>query len=96
MKRLELIACEAVQAELLDGLSEAIRGLEFTLLPRIEGRGKRSSKEGTQTWPEMNFMLISYLDDAGSEAAKSLILEVARRFPNEGIFAALSEAELIK
>ncbi len=96
MKRLELIACEAVQSELVDGLAAAIKGIEFTLLPRIEGRGTRTHKDGTQVWPELNFMLISYLDDAGIEAARSVIVDVARRFPNEGIFAAFSEAERIK
>jgi hypothetical protein len=96
MKRMELIACEAVQAELMEGLTAAIKDLEFTLLPRVEGRGMRTSKEGTQVWPEMNFMLISYLDDDGIETAKAVIADVARRFPKEGIFAAFSEAERIK
>jgi hypothetical protein len=96
MKRLELIGCEAVQAELIEGIEAVVSGFEYTLLPRIEGKGLKTRKEGTQVWPELNFMLVSYLDEAGAEAARAAIAEVSRRFPNEGIFAALSEAERIK
>jgi hypothetical protein len=96
MKRLELIACEAVQSELVDGLAAVLPDLEFTFLPRIEGRGRKVRKEGTQVWPEMNFLLISYLNEAGIEAARAVIADVSRRFPNEGIFAAFSEAERIR
>lgn len=96
MKRLELVACEAMQEELVDGLEKAIGGIEYSLIPRIEGKGKSSRKDGSQIWPELNFMLVSYLGDAELEAAKAAILEVARRFPKEGIFAAASEAERIK
>jgi hypothetical protein len=96
MKRLELVACEAVEAELIDGLEGAIENVEYTLLPRVGGKGRKARKEGTQVWPELNFMLVSYLDDSSIEAAKTVIADVSRRFPNEGIFAALSEAERIK
>jgi hypothetical protein len=96
MKRLELIACEAVQSELVDGLAAVLPDFEFTFLPRIAGRGRTSRKEGTQVWPEWNFLLISYLDDSGIEAARAVIADVTSRFPNEGVFAAFSEAERIR
>lgn len=96
MKRLELIACEAVQEELISGLEAAVEDLEYTLFPRIEGKGRRSRKDGSQVWPELNFMLVSYLDESWVEAARATIADVSRRFPNEGIFAAVSEAECIK
>jgi hypothetical protein len=40
---------------------------------------------GTATWPEENFLLISYLDDREAEHAASIIAEIKSRFPNEGI-----------
>jgi hypothetical protein len=92
MKRLELIACEAVQAELIAGLERSVKDIEYTLFPRIEGKGKRIRKDGTQTWPELNFMLLSYLNDSDIPAAEKAIADVARRFPNEGIFAAVVNA----
>ena len=96
MKRLELVACEAVQAELVEGLEKAVRNIEYTLIPRIEGKGLKTRKDGSQVWPELNFMLISYMGDEEFAAAKAVIAEVSRRFPNEGIFAAATEAEQIK
>jgi hypothetical protein len=96
MKRLELIACEAVQTELIEGLEAAVKDIEYTLIPRIEGKGRKSRKDGTQVWPELNFMLVSYLGAECVEAARAAIADVSRRYPNEGIFAAVSEAERIK
>lgn len=96
MKRLELIACEAVQADLVEGLEKAIPEIEYTLVQRVGGRGLRARKEGSQVWPELNFMLVAYLGDEKLGTARSVIAEVSRRFPKEGIFAALSEAEMLR
>jgi hypothetical protein len=96
MKRLELIACEAVQSELIEGLESSVKDIEYTLIPRIEGKGKRTRKDGTQTWPELNFILLSYLNDSEIPAAEEAIADVARRFPNEGIFATVVDAWRIK
>jgi hypothetical protein len=92
MKRLELIACEAVQSELIERLESSVKDIEYTLIPRIEGKGKRTRKEGTQTWPELNFMLVTYLDDSDIPPAEEAIADVARRFPKEGIFAMVANA----
>lgn len=96
MKRLELIACEAVRAELIEGLEKAIPSIEYTLMADIHGKGTRSSKDGSQVWPELNFMLIAYLDDAAVSAANDAIHEVTKRFPSEGIFAGIADAEKIR
>ncbi len=96
MKRLELVASESVQDELISGLEEKIPNIEYTLIPRIEGKGRSSRKEGTQVWPELNFTLVSYMDDEYLDRAKAIIAEVAKRFPREGIFAAICDAERIK
>jgi hypothetical protein len=96
MKRLELIACEAVQEELIQGLEKVIPTIEYTLVPRIQGKGTRSRKDGSQVWPELNFLLVSYIEDADLAAAKAVISGVSEKFPNEGIFAAASSAERIK
>jgi len=95
MKRLELIACEAVRMELIDGLEKAIPSIEYTLIPGIEGKGLRTRKDGSQVWPELNFMLISYMGDADLAAAKRIIGDVAKKFPTEGVFAGAVEAERI-
>jgi hypothetical protein len=95
MKRLELIANQSVREELVEALELALPDFEYTLLPIAQGKGRRKRKEGTRTWPETNFLLLCYLGEDRASAAADAIRGIARRFPDEGICAALSEAELI-
>jgi hydrophobic/amphiphilic exporter-1 (mainly G- bacteria), HAE1 family len=95
MKRLEVIANQSVKDELLEALGSAVPELEYTLIPTVQGSGRSKKKFGTRTWPETNFLLVSYMGDAGALEAKAAVADVARRFPGEGIYAAISEAESI-
>jgi hypothetical protein len=95
MKRLELIANQSVKDELIDALEAALPGLEYTFLPIVQGKGKRKRKQGTRTWPETNFLLLSYLSEEEAATASRTIVEIRGRFPDEGIFASLSEASLV-
>ena len=95
MKRIEVIANQSVKDELLEALEAAVLALEYTLIPTVQGQGRSKRKLGTRTWPETNFLLISYMADANALAAASAVGDIARRFPGEGIFAAVSEAEPI-
>ena len=94
MKRIELIANLSVQNEIIGALEENIPDFFYTLLPQIHGRGKTKYRLGTTTWPEMNFMLISYLDDITTAKAKGLVRGVKDRFPKEGIKLFIMEAEM--
>jgi hypothetical protein len=93
VKRLEVIANQSVREELIDELEVALPQIEYTLFPIAHGKGRRKRKEGTRTWPETNFYLLVYLDEASAAAAAATVSEIRRRFPDEGIFAAVSEAE---
>jgi hypothetical protein len=85
MKRMELIANRSVEEEIIGGLEAGIADFYYTLLPVVHGRGKNQYHLGTATWPEENFLLISYLDDRDAETAQSLVEEIKDRFPSEGI-----------
>jgi hypothetical protein len=74
-----------VEEEITGGLEAGITGFYYTLLPVVHGRGKSQYRLGTATWPEENFLLISYVDDRDAERAESIIAEIKGRFPNEGI-----------
>jgi len=87
MRRVEIIASESMQAEIVAALSGAVPGIEYTLTLNVQGVGRRSKKEGTNVWPEENFVLFSYLEAAQAEAALAAVAEVKRRFPREGISA---------
>ncbi|ULQ58727.1 hypothetical protein K7I13_09195 [Brucepastera parasyntrophica] len=63
MKRIEIFANRSVQDEIIGGLEDAITDFYYTLIPVVNGRGKCQYRLGTATWPEENFMIISYLDE---------------------------------
>jgi hypothetical protein len=95
MTRLELIANQSVRQELVDELESALPGIEYTLLPIVQGKGRKKRKDGSRTWPETNFLLVSYLEEAEAERAAAAVRGIRERFPAEGIFASLSEARLV-
>ena len=96
MKRLELIANRSVENEIIEALETCITDFYYTLLPQINGKGKTKYRLGTATWPELNFLLISYLDDENAVKAKTAIHNIKERFPLEGIKLFVIEAELQK
>ncbi len=85
MHRIEIVANRSVKEEIVEGLEESIQGALYTVIPEVEGRGKRDRKLGTTTWPELNFVLFAYVPDDKVAAVKAMIAEVKRRFPNEGV-----------
>ena len=94
MKRIELIANLSVEREIIGALEENIPDFYYTLLPQIHGRGKTKYRLGTTTWPEQNFMLISYLDDGDAAKVEAAIREVKTRFPIEGIKLFVMKADV--
>ena len=95
MKRIELIANRSVETEIIDALEKNIPDFHYTFLAQIQGRGKHEYRLGTATWPEMNFLLISYLDDIVAAKAKAAIMSVKEKFPKEGIKLFVMEADLV-
>ncbi len=85
MYRIEIVANRSVKEEIVEGLEDSIPGVLYTVMPEAEGRGKRDRKLGTTTWPELNFVLFAHVADDKVAAVKSVVEEVKRRFPNEGI-----------
>jgi hypothetical protein len=95
MKRLELIANQSIKDEIIEALENALPDIEYTLLPIVQGKGRRKRKDGSRTWPETNFLLISYMGEENAVKATEAIIKIRDRFPAEGICAALSEASPI-
>ena len=87
MKRLELIANQSCERELIEALESNINNFYYTLLPVVHGKGRTRYKLGTSTWPELNFMLISYLEDNDADLALNIIKEIKEQFKREGIKA---------
>jgi len=92
MKRMEIMANRSVETEIIESLEEAVQDFYYTLLPQIQGKGKTKYRLGTSTWPEMNFSLISYLEDTDAIRARDAIRRVKEQFPGEGIKVFMMDA----
>ena len=93
MTRCEIIANQSVQDEIISLMEEHISGVLYTIIPTVVGRGKNSYKMGSATWPETNFILISYVEDKEVPVMKAIISAVKEKFTGEGIKLFLVKAE---
>ena len=85
MTRCEIIANQSVQDEIISLMEEHIPGVLYTIIPTVVGRGKNSYKMGNGTWPETNFILVSYIEDEHIAMMKAIIKAVKEKFTDEGI-----------
>lgn len=85
MTRCEIIANQSVQDEITDLLEEHLPDALYTVIPTVTGKGKKSYKLGTSTWPETNFILVSYVEDKDLPVVKAIIKAVKNKFSGEGI-----------
>jgi hypothetical protein len=93
MKRMELIANHSVKDEIINSLEGKIRDFYYTLIPNVHGRGKNAYHMGTATWPEENFMVISYLNDHDTLMAEAVVEDIKLHFPGEGIKLFITNVE---
>ena len=91
--RAEIISNQSVEEDVIERLAEAIPSIEYTVIPEIHGRGLRSKKLGDTVWPEMNFVLFSYVEKEDALKVKEVVEAVKNRFPNEGISLFFTKAE---
>lgn len=93
--RVEIISNQSVEEDIIELLEETIPDLEYTLLPTVHGKGRRSKKLGTSTWPEQNFLFFCYVEKPVAQKIKKVVEEVQLKFPREGIsFFCVQEVEL--
>ncbi len=83
--RAEIISNQSVQEDITERLEEVIPSIEYTVIPEIHGRGMRTKKLGDTVWPEMNFVLFTYVEKEDALKVKEVVEAVKERFPNEGI-----------
>ena len=83
--RAEIISNQSVQEDIVERLEKALSSIEYTVIPEIHGRGQRTKKLGDTVWPEMNFVLFTYVEEEAARKIKEIVEAVKQRFPNEGI-----------
>jgi hypothetical protein len=85
VKRVEIIANRSVQEDLMDAMAEAGLDGAYTLIPAAQGAGRQGRRSGEAAWPEENFILIRYGDEAEARAMAELVARLKVAFPHEGI-----------
>ena len=85
MYRIEIVSNQSVQEDVIELLEQEIPEIEYTVIPTVYGRGIKSKKLGTSTWPEQNFVLFSYVELDAARKAKAIIQALCKKFPGEGI-----------
>lgn len=85
MIRIEIIANQSVQEEIIKNLEAVVPHFCYSLIPLVYGRGEDSYKLGTTTWPETNFILLAYCADAAEQDIQTVIEYEKKKFPDEGI-----------
>ena len=91
--RAEIISNQSVEEDIIERLEKEVRSVQYTVIPEIHGRGGRTKKLGDTVWPEMNFVLFSYVEKEDALKVKAVVEAVKERFPNEGISLFFTKAE---
>jgi nitrogen regulatory protein PII len=85
MKRIEIIANNSVEEDILKELTLSIKNFMFTKINNVHGIGSTEPKMGSSVWPEENFILIVYCDDEQEKAVKQIIDKIKKIHTIDGI-----------
>ncbi|MDR1177932.1 MAG: hypothetical protein LBK64_03815 [Spirochaetaceae bacterium] len=85
MIRLEVIANNSVEENILEAFSNAGVGKYYTKIPGVHGVGSSGPRKGDAIWPEENFLLIIWCEIEEARLIEQELLKVKELFPDEGI-----------
>ncbi|MDA3900178.1 MAG: hypothetical protein PF637_06630 [Spirochaetes bacterium] len=85
MIRMEIIANQSVQEEIVESIETMIPDFYYTIVPLVHGRGEQGRRLESTTWPETNFMMIAYIEDKVQSVIKKSVSEIKSKFGDEGI-----------
>ena len=85
MKRLEIIANRSVEEDLFQELQSRGVGQSYTRIDDVGGVGNSGPRHGDHVWPEINFLLIVYCQEAEAAGIRAAVSAVKERFPGEGV-----------
>lgn len=85
MKRIEIIANNAVEQDIME-IFEHLEGKGYyTRINGVHGFGSSGPRHGDHIWPEENSIFIVYCSEEESELIKKAIGGLKTRFPEVGI-----------
>ncbi|MBP5174539.1 MAG: hypothetical protein ILP07_01320 [Treponema sp.] len=93
MYRIEIISNKSVEEDITEALEQYVPGILYTTFPLVYGRGGDDYKLGNATWPETNFVMVSYVEDSELDKVKAVIKSVKEKFKSEGVKMFWSQAD---
>jgi hypothetical protein len=85
MIRVEIIANNSVEENILEALRVEGVGKYYTKYPGILGVGNTGPLMGDSVWPEENFGLVIWCEEAEAHGIQRAVAKVKEQFPGEGI-----------
>ena len=85
MRRVEIMAAQAIQEDILDAFDFHKVPPHYTIIPSAYGRGNTMPKLGDDVWPEENFIMIIYCDDETVRLIERSLELVRKKYDHEGI-----------
>ena len=85
LRRCDIIANQSVEDDIIEILEKNITDFEYTIDENLFGKGKKSRKLGDSVWPEMNFVMIAYIDEKSVTVVHECVNQIKMKFPKEGI-----------
>jgi hypothetical protein len=85
MRRVEIMAAQAILEDVLEALEHYAVPMHYTIIPAAQGKGNTIPKLGDDVWPEENFIMIIYCENATLEKIEKAIQLVKKKYDHEGI-----------
>ena len=85
MIRIEIVANNSVEENILEALKTEGVGKYYTKYPNIQGVGTSGPRMGDPICPEENFALIFWCEEEEAQGIKRAVSSVKEHFPDEGI-----------
>jgi hypothetical protein len=90
VNRLEIIMDQTIEDIFLENLGQELPGTPFTLIRNALGNGASGPRMGTPVWPEENSFFIIYTGAEETAVVSSILLEMRKCHPDNGIAAFIS------
>ena len=87
MIKLEIIANQALEDQLLDIMPMNNGRPCYTMLKQVDGAGFSGLCLGNEVWPEENVMFILFLNEEELNTVKEQLAGIRRKFPLLGLAA---------
>ena len=85
MIRIEIIANNSVEENILEALAKEQVGKFYTKIPNVLGVGSSGPRMGDAVWPEENFALVIWCEEEEARGIQRAIDSVKAKFTDEGI-----------